>query len=229
MKGTSFPYHVSDTHLTFFECVARFMHAHPDDFKPMNAQQIQERTLMHFADIVFENVARYRGDLRVFLRDVRSGNTKHLVLKSSCIFNGAVKAWIKRFHSVEKSVAQTPEIWYLEYPKLMKGAILRFIYYHRNYAKKPHRIYSVHVFAHLIADQLNCRVCIVAAEVARFRWFYPLDYGDYYMDASILTLLVAQEADAFSLLEARSSDILFDGDLTLLPESEGVDVAFLLE
>lgn len=223
-------FRVEETNLTFFECVSRFMHAHPLEYGALDARSIHDATLMYFASIVFENIAPYQGNLSLLIADIRKNNLKHLVLKRSGVFHAAVKQWITRFHSVEKSVAKSPEVWYLEYPKLMKGAFLRFIYYHKDYRSKPHRLFCKYVFAHLVVDQLNCRMYLVEAH----RWFYPLDYGDYYIDATLNTLIIRQENSSFSLLTTERDDVLDVGiSLCLQPirsdDDNGIDVASLFE
>jgi hypothetical protein len=245
MKGGPFSFRTCENNLTFFECVSRFMYMNQNMYGGMDARRVHDATLMYFANIVFENVERYDNNFALLIKDIQKNNTKHLTLKRSCVFNGAVKQWIKRFHSVEKGVAKSPEVWFVEYPKLMKGAFLRFIYYHKDYLAKPHRLFCKYVFAHLIVDQLNCRMCIVGSSVEACRWFYPLDYGDYYIDSDLCTLIIRQDADgspAFSLLEAEEEEIKenFDAGFSLLlrpvrfepdnlDDGSGVEVDFLFE
>ena len=231
MKSGAFCFRIQENNLTFFECVSRFMYAHKKDYGGLDACSIHDATLMYFAKIVFENTSQYKGNFALLMNDICKNKTKHLILKRSCVFHAAVKQWIKRFHSVEKSVAKSPEVWYLEYPKLMKGAILRFLYYHRDYHSKPHRLFCKYVFAHLIVDQLNCRICIVGEpHVEACRWFYPLDYGDYYIDSGLNTLIIRQEGGgpAFFLLEAEGDKIKenFDVGISLLLKHVRFDDTF---
>ena len=137
--------------LTYFECISR-------SIGKCTGIQVHDTILYYFMKIVFSNAAYT--NFQDFCENIKSNNTKHLKLNPQLVNNNAVKQWVKRFSHVEKSVATTPDVWFISYPKLLKGAMLRFFYWHRDYSNKPHRIYCKYVFSYLIADFYNCSVGI---------------------------------------------------------------------
>lgn len=202
---------VLESGLTFFECVSRTLGGR------RTGLQTHDELLFYLMNIVFEN-AHY-ANFAEFCQAIRNEKTKQLMLKPTLVNNSAVKQWIKRFHSREKGFAQTPDVWYMSYPKLLKGAMLRFFWYHHDYASKPGRIYCKRVFAHLTADLYQCSVGIIEDEGRgeRMTWFYPLDASDYYRDESLVSIVVRQEKDlSFSLIKPPPAVLDLGGEPPLL-------------
>jgi hypothetical protein len=183
--------------LTYFECISR-------SIGKCTGIQVHDTILYYFMKIVFSNAAYT--NFQDFCENIKSNNTKHLKLNPQLVNNNAVKQWVKRFSHVEKSVATTPDVWFISYPKLLKGAMLRFFYWHRDYSNKPHRIYCKYVFSYLIADFYNCSVGIAeegGENAYGVRWFYPLGAKDYYQSERIKCIVIRKDTkkDSFSLLE----------------------------
>lgn len=215
-------YNIIERGLTFFECISRSIGNGRDSL------YIHDALLFYFMKIIFSN-ANYV-DFEHFCKAIVSNKTRHLVLNPKLITNDAVKQWVKRFAQVEKSVANTPDVWYLAYPKLLKGAMLRFFAYHRNYAQKPSRIYCTNVFAILVADLYNVAVGVSGKAcrpgVFKVRWFYPLGAKDYYFQHTLKSIIVASDerggSGSFCLLQSLLHSVVVP-PLLLQPEEEEDD------
>jgi hypothetical protein len=133
---------VLEKNLTFFECLGRVL--------DIRAHAIHDHLLLYFVQNVFYN-AQHFTTLHAFCEYAKK-HASVLQLSPRCVTFAPVREWIERFHAVEELLPQTPDVWFVSYPKLLKSTLLRFIFYHRNYAKKPHRLYCASVFAHLAAE-----------------------------------------------------------------------------
>lgn len=145
------------------------------------------RLCLHFARIVFFNV----DNVTTFPALLACCKTKEP--QKSCTVHPAIVAWIRKMCASDPLLPATPLDWYNKCPKLLKGCALRFIYYHR----KPHRIYCVRVFAHLIAELFYCNVAIGS------EWFYPI-ISDDYMDVQTIVLCKSSaKPDCYDLLQTK--------------------------
>ena len=174
--------------LTFFECISR-------SIGNCTGQNVHSSLLYYFMKIVFNN-ANYKS-YQEFCQAIKREETKELELKPTIINNEAVKEWIKRVSQKEKSVSNRVDVWFASYPKFLKAVMLRFFYWHRDYKKKPYRIYCKYVFSHLAADFYKCSIGILeegggGSNTFGVRWFYPLGAQDYYQ-INILNCIVIQK------------------------------------
>lgn len=194
---------MQDNGLTFFECISRGLG------NQGNGAHIQHQLLRHFARLCFN----FEGEtLNSLWTDVKSLTVHH-----QCVSHPAIKQWIARIHSVQPCMSKSPSVWYETYRKALKGMALRFLHYHRDYARKPHRIFCTQVFSHLAADMYNCHLGFVKGGACR--WFYPLDCSNYLCDDEIPTVIYCQDSrESFSLLPTGSYSVPLQLHLSVADE-----------
>lgn len=186
---------MKERNLTFFECISRSLQ------NGITGLVVHDSLLFYLMRIVFSN-AEY-DHFQAFCQAIIQNDTHHLELNPQLIHNNAMKQWVYRFSKVERSVAKTPDVWFQDYPKLLKGAMLRFFVYHRDYIHKPHRIYCKYVFAHLAAEFYHQAIGI--SEKKRIRWFYPLGALDYFHS---IVIQPEKEIGSFTLLDSSAPPLL---------------------
>ncbi|MBX9636381.1 MAG: hypothetical protein K2Q45_02380 [Nitrosomonas sp.] len=147
-------------------------------------------------------------------------------MNKSCVVHPAIKLWISRVSAVEPHLHKQPLNWYETYPKVLKGSALRFLAYHRDYDKKPHRLSCMRVFAQLACEVFCCKIGIkTAANAKDVVWFYPLETADYYLKLDIpMVVLEYLEKGRFRLCTAETDSLLFSSkdtfELRLIKEVE---------
>jgi hypothetical protein len=165
--------------LNFFQCVGSAMGIEP--------ARVHNDSVLHFARIIFTNWDEINsgldGGLEALLRDP-NGLLSQLQVCRAAALNPAVRSWIKRLHDGQPTMHQTPEDWIRVYPKVFKGAALRFLYYHRSYERKPGRLFCRVTFAHLVSEVYCCRVSIDAGA----SWIYPTSSNKYFWDMELISV-----------------------------------------
>jgi hypothetical protein len=163
----------------FFQCIGSLLGTEPI--------RVHSDTVLHFARIVFTNWDEinhhhHHHSLESILNDQKI--LAQLQVCRASALNPAVRAWIKRVHNGQPTMHQTPEDWIRVYPKVFKGAALRFLYYHRSYERKPGRLFCRVTFAHLVSEVYCCRVSIEAGE----NWIYPTSSNKYFWDMDLISI-----------------------------------------
>ena len=177
----------------FFECVAA---GFQNKYKP---KFIHDQTLIHFARILFTEASACASVAEILNQ---KENPAWQVTENGCR-HPAIKMWIAQVHATEKTLHKTPLDWYEAYPKLLKGLAFRFIYYHRSYAKKPHRLFSAGVFAHLVAELYTCRI-----HLDKTRWIYPIESDDYIIETDMPTIHLVSDGDTFSYQSTEQEPLI---------------------
>ncbi len=174
--------------MNFYECIAKGLDT------GLSPETVQSMTLMHFARILFVDLGKRETPAQVYDETTSAS----LVLREAGMKHAAIRQWIAKVHAAEPHMHKDPRDWYRAYPKLLKGAALRFLYYHR----KPHRIMCKLVMAHLLTEIFCCRIGFVVSpeKMDDPEWIYPLDSEDYYIDMDIVSIaIICKEKGHFEL------------------------------
>ena len=181
------------------------------------ASLIHKKLMMHFCEIMFCNIPSRFTTIQSVIDNKHSIN-----LNKACVLHPAIKLWISRISNIEPHLHHSPADWYKAYPKLLKGLAFRFIYYHRNYEEKPHRLFCMRVFAQLACEVFCCKIAFPTGEI--LLWFYPLETADYYLKIDIpIVILQNQGSGHFRLCTAEIDPLLITQDtfeLRLIKEVE---------
>jgi len=111
----------------------------------------------------------------------------------------AIKTWIKKCGFPDNAC-----------DKLIKGAALRFLHYHRDYVRKPGRLFCKHVFALLVVDMWGVAVGYSPAAAGKasggggtVQWINPLESTDYYLlcDHGNGRFSIVDEEEMMSLID----------------------------
>jgi hypothetical protein len=183
----------------FFECVGLAL-----DIEPA---RVHGDTILQFARIIFINwndVVNGAGSMEAIL--TTKTILSKLKVRSAAAHNSAVRAWITRLHQGQPTMHQKPEDWIRVYPKVFKGAALRFLYYHRSYERKPSRLFCRVTFAHLVSEVYCCRISLDAG----CNWIYPTSSNKYFCDMELTSVALeyCNETKTFALCGEKITDPL---------------------
>jgi len=189
---------------TFFSALSSALDAETGGW---SAEQVHKKILLHFCSIMFENGHLYKSINHVI------ENSDILTLQKTCILHPAIKLWIAKIHSVEPHLHKQAKDWLKAYPKLLKGMALRFVYFHRNYAKKPQRLFCGKVFAQLACEAFCCHIRL------NDQWFYPLETADYFLKLDLpIVILTGGGGGVFELHPNTDIEPLILPQLELIKE-----------
>jgi hypothetical protein len=183
----------------FFQCVGLVLGIEP--------ARVHDDTVLHFARIIFINwdaTAAGIGNMDAIFSD--PDLLSELQVCRAAVLNPAVRAWIKRLHQGQPTMHHRPEDWIRVYPKVFKGAALRFLYYHRSYKLKPSRLFCRVTFAHLVSEVYCCRVSLDCGS----NWIYPTSSNKYFCDMELISVALEYCSDTktFVLCEKTTESLL---------------------
>lgn len=183
---------------TYFECLS---HAILND-NGLHAKRVHDQCVMHFASLVFRLQAQHT-NVDALLREAK---THTLCLRSAeeIAPMRAVRCWIARVHRTHPALHEEPRGWLRAYPKLFKSCALQLIHYHRNYERKPRRLFCRILFAILAAEVFAMQIGL--SSPPHIQWIYPTAGCDYYLDSDTKCIILAQDAQDGGWYSRPSSD-----------------------